>query len=55
MMSVQDKARSKAYIGFVAVVLVAAAVGWFIPLFGLSLVAFVVVDVVIGIVRRATA
>ena len=38
----------------VAVVMVAAAVGWFVPLFGLSLVAFVAVDVAIGFVRRAT-
>lgn len=37
-----------------AVVMIAAAVGWFIPLFGLSLVAFVAVDMVIGLVRRAT-
>nr|WP_166909828.1 PepSY domain-containing protein [Mycobacterium sp. DL440] len=32
----------------VAVVLVAAAVGWFIPLLGVSLVVFVAVDVVVG-------
>jgi uncharacterized iron-regulated membrane protein len=32
----------------VAVVLTSAAVGWFVPLLGASLVAFVVVDVALG-------
>lgn len=32
----------------VCVVVVAAAVGWFVPLFGASLVAFVIVDVLLG-------
>ncbi|WP_415975692.1 PepSY-associated TM helix domain-containing protein [Rhodococcus sp. 077-4] len=34
---------------------VAVAVGWFVPLLGLSLVAFLAVDVAIGFVRRARA
>ncbi|GAB2982967.1 PepSY-associated TM helix domain-containing protein [Saccharothrix stipae] len=33
---------------FVAVLAVAAAVGWFVPLFGLSLLAFLLVDVVLS-------
>lgn len=41
--------------GAVAVVVIAAAVGWFIPLFGLSLVAFIAVDVAIGLVRGRAA
>ena len=32
---------------------VAVAVGWFVPLLGLSLVAFLAVDVVLGSIRRA--
>ena len=36
----------------VTVVVIAAAVGWFMPLFGISLAAFVVLDVVIGMVQR---
>lgn len=34
-----------------AIIVVAAAVGWFLPLFGLSLAAFVVVDLVVGAVK----
>ncbi|CAN3127924.1 PepSY-associated TM helix domain-containing protein [Mycobacterium sp. smrl_JER01] len=36
----------------VAVVLTAAAIGWFIPLLGVSLIAFVVVDVLVGAMKR---
>lgn len=36
-----------------ALVVVAVAVGWFVPLLGLSLVAFLAVDVVVGSIRRA--
>lgn len=36
----------------VAVVVLAAAVGWFIPLLGVSLAAFVAVDVVVGLAQR---
>ncbi|MDA4106413.1 PepSY-associated TM helix domain-containing protein [Mycolicibacterium holsaticum] len=36
----------------VALVVAAAALGWFLPLFGLSLAAFVVVDLVIGAVKQ---
>ncbi|RWA20218.1 hypothetical protein MELE44368_18650 [Mycolicibacterium elephantis DSM 44368] len=41
----------------VAVVAAAAAIGWFLPLFGLSLLAFVVVDILVGMLqgRRASA
>lgn len=40
----------------VAIVVLAAAIGWFLPLFGLSLLAFVIVDLVVAVVktRRAT-
>lgn len=37
------------------VLVVAAAVGWFVPLFGLSLLAFLVVDALLGARRRKTA
>ncbi|MGV0641887.1 PepSY-associated TM helix domain-containing protein [Mycolicibacterium sp. XJ2546] len=36
----------------VAVIVVAGVVGWLLPLFGLSLVAFVVVDQIIGVVKQ---
>jgi uncharacterized iron-regulated membrane protein len=36
----------------VALIVVAVAVGWFLPLFGLSLAAFVVVDLIVGAVKR---
>lgn len=36
----------------VPVVLVTAAVGWFVPLLGITLVAFLVLDVAIGLLRR---
>ena len=36
----------------VAVIVCAAAIGWFIPLLGISLVAFVAVDVVVGLLQR---
>jgi uncharacterized iron-regulated membrane protein len=36
----------------VAVVVSAVAVGWFLPLFGIPLVAFLITDVVIGAVKR---
>ncbi|MXP22993.1 PepSY domain-containing protein [Gordonia sp. HNM0687] len=36
----------------VGVVLVAVAVGWFVPLLGISLAAFLLVDVVIGVIGR---
>ncbi|MGE2688337.1 PepSY-associated TM helix domain-containing protein [Mycolicibacterium pulveris] len=36
----------------VALIVAAAGLGWFLPLFGLSLAAFVVVDLVIGTVKR---
>ncbi|MEW1931620.1 PepSY domain-containing protein [Rhodococcus sp. NPDC079359] len=36
-----------------ALVVVAVAVGWFVPLLGLSLVAFLAVDVLLGSIRRA--
>lgn len=36
----------------VAVIVAAGVVGWFLPLFGLSLAAFVVVDLVIGVVKQ---
>ena len=39
------------------IVIAAVAVGWFLPLFGLSLAAFVIVDLIVGAVkqRRATS
>ncbi|OZC85107.1 peptidase [Rhodococcus sp. 06-418-5] len=40
-------------ISVVALTVVAVAVGWFVPLLGLSLVAFLAVDVVLGSIRRA--
>ncbi|MDQ2586964.1 PepSY-associated TM helix domain-containing protein [Saccharothrix yanglingensis] len=39
----------------VAVLVVAALVGWFVPLFGLSLLAFLLVDAVVGTRRGKTA
>jgi uncharacterized iron-regulated membrane protein len=36
----------------VALVAITVAVGWFLPLFGLSLLAFLVVDVVIALIKR---
>jgi uncharacterized iron-regulated membrane protein len=36
----------------VATLLVAAGIGWFIPLLGISLAAFLAVDVLIGQYRR---
>ncbi|MDQ2635272.1 MAG: hypothetical protein M3Y83_00155, partial [Actinomycetota bacterium] len=36
----------------VALVVAAGALGWFLPLFGLSLAAFVVVDLVVGAVKQ---
>lgn len=44
--------RSLSPVAAVALVVAAAAVGWFLPLFGLSLLAFVVVDAIIGVVKR---
>jgi uncharacterized iron-regulated membrane protein len=41
--------------GIVAVLAGAMAVGWFLPLFGLSLAAFVVVDVLVGVVKQRKA
>ncbi|MDF2828323.1 MAG: PepSY-associated helix domain protein, partial [Mycobacterium sp.] len=42
----------RTHFGVVALVVVAAiAVGWFLPLLGVSLVAFLVLDVAIGRVR----
>jgi uncharacterized iron-regulated membrane protein len=35
--------------------IVAVAVGWFLPLFGLSLLAFLLVDILVGAVKRRTA
>jgi uncharacterized iron-regulated membrane protein len=39
----------------VALAVVTLAVGWFLPLFGLSLAAFLLVDLVIGAVKKRTA
>ncbi len=39
----------------VALAVVAIAVGWFLPLFGLSLLAFLVVDGIVAAVKRANA
>ncbi|MGV0804082.1 PepSY domain-containing protein, partial [Mycolicibacterium elephantis] len=39
----------------VAVVVAAGVLGWFLPLFGLSLAAFVVVDLLIGAVKQRRA
>ena len=39
-------------VAIAAVVAVAVGVGWFLPLLGLTLVAFVVVDLVIGTVKK---
>ena len=39
----------------VAVAVVAIAVGWFLPLFGITLAAFVLVDVVVGATKRRSA
>ena len=38
-----------------ALVIAAVAVGWFLPLFGLSLATFVAVDLVVGAVKRRKA
>ena len=40
-------------ISIAVLTVVAAGVGWFVPLLGLSLVAFLAVDVVLGSIRRA--
>ncbi|MDV3123685.1 PepSY domain-containing protein [Mycobacterium sp. 21AC1] len=40
-------------LGIAAVVLLAAAIGWCLPLFGLSLLAFVVVDAAIALKKRS--
>ncbi|CAN5444566.1 PepSY domain-containing protein [soil metagenome] len=42
-------------VALVALVVATVAVGWFLPLFGLSLAAFLVVDVVVGAVKRRRA
>ena len=39
----------------VAVVVIAVAIGWFLPLLGISLVAFLVIDVAIGQLGRLRA
>lgn len=39
----------------VAVLAVAAPIGWFAPVFGLSLLGFLVVDLIVGLTRRARA
>lgn len=39
----------------VTVVIIAAAIGWFIPLLGISLAAFLAVDVLLGLVHRQKA
>jgi uncharacterized iron-regulated membrane protein len=39
----------------IALATVTIAVGWFLPLLGLSLLAFLVVDVAAAAVKRATA
>ncbi|MFI5529517.1 PepSY-associated TM helix domain-containing protein [Kitasatospora sp. NPDC051853] len=39
----------------VVLLLLAIPIGWFLPLFGLSLLAFLVVDVLLGLRRRAAA
>ncbi|MGV0797344.1 PepSY-associated TM helix domain-containing protein [Mycolicibacterium elephantis] len=41
--------------GVAVVIVIAVVAGWFVPLFGLSLVGFVVVDVVVGMVSRRAA
>ncbi len=46
--------RSLSPVTTVALAAAAIAVGWFLPLFGLSLLAFVVVDAIIGGVKRRT-
>jgi uncharacterized iron-regulated membrane protein len=47
--------RNLPSVATVAIVVVAVAVGWFLPLFGLSLAAFVIVDLVIGVVKQRRA
>jgi hypothetical protein len=37
------------------IVVVVAAVGWFVPLLGITLVAFLVLDAAIGLARRTRA
>lgn len=41
--------------GSVVVVVVAAVIGWALPLFGLSLVAFLLVDTIVAVRKRRAA
>jgi hypothetical protein len=48
---VRGALRGAPWWGLTAVAMVAVGVGWFLPLVGYTLAAFVVVDVVVGLVQ----